>query len=103
VSTLVLDVNAVPYGELPALLGELARLQGEALARLAARPDPQTREAGSRLLTAAEAAQIAGVSKRWLLTHTRARRFRHDLSRKNVRFDEPGLRTWLASRRGGTR
>jgi predicted DNA-binding transcriptional regulator AlpA len=94
-----LDIEAVPKAELPALLGELARLQGEALARLAESTHGPI-STPDRLLTADEAAQIAGTSKRWILSKTRNRRFRHDLSRKPVRFEESGLRPWLASRGG---
>ena len=50
------------------------------------------------MITAAEAATIAGTTPRWLLTKTRRMTFRRDLSRKQPRFDEAGLRTWLASK-----
>ena len=50
------------------------------------------------MLSADEAAALAGVSKRWLLRHTRMLRFRHDLSRKQARFEEPGLRRWILTR-----
>jgi len=54
-----------------------------------------------RQLTPQEAADvIGGVSARWVLRHTKGLRFRHDLSRKVVRFDEAGLRRWASTRRG---
>ncbi len=95
---LTLDVAAVHREDLPGLLGRLVEL--EALVRLrlaeavmpAATPEP-------RILDATQAAAVAGTSTRWLLTATRGRGFRKDLSRKQPRFDEAGLRRWLVERR----
>ena len=55
----------------------------------------------ARMLTPQEAVAIVGggVSVRWLLRHTRGLRFRRDHSRKVVRFEEAGLRRWVAARR----
>ena len=58
---------------------------------------------GGRLLTAQEAASLAGVSPRWLRRHTKGLRFRCDLSRKLVQFEEAGFRRWLQARGGLTR
>jgi hypothetical protein len=78
-----------------ALAARLAAL-GAALAEPAGPTlHPAPAETSGRLLSAAEAAQIAGVSPRWLLRRTRGLRFRHDLSRKQARFEEQGLRRWL--------
>jgi hypothetical protein len=54
-----------------------------------------------RLLTPEEAAAIIGgdVSARWVLRHTKGLRFRRDLSRKVVRFEEAGLRRWASARK----
>lgn len=88
--------------ELPALLGTLEEAKAAAWARLASPlPAPTPLVAAStpaRMLSADEAAAFAGVSKRWLLRHTRNVRFRHDLSRKQARFEEPGLRRWILAR-----
>ena len=87
-----------PRDELPGMLGRLA--EAEAVARLrlstAERADAPL---PTRLLDASEAAVIVGVSPRWLLSATRGLRFRRDLTRKKPRFDEAGLRAWLAERR----
>lgn len=95
-----LDIAAVPREELPSLLGRLVEAEARVRLRLAdpATTAPQDSEA-ARLLPADEAAAIAGTSPRWLLAATRGMRFRHDLSRKQPRFDEGGLRRWLAERR----
>ena len=53
----------------------------------------------ARLLTAAEAAQIAGVSRRWIYIHTRGMKFRRNLSRKSIRLEEMGFRRWLEYQR----
>ena len=52
-----------------------------------------------RLLTDREAAELARVTVRWLRRHTRGLSFRRDLSRKQVCYEEPGLRRWLMARR----
>jgi hypothetical protein len=92
--------------ELPALVGALVEAEERARVRLRAletapptsRPSEPTPE---RLLTLQEALAVigGGVSPRWLHRHTRGLRFRRNLSRKCVRFEEVGLRRWLASRR----
>jgi hypothetical protein len=92
-----LDVDALPRGELPALLGRLTELEARVRLRLAEPPAPK---AESRALDPDAAAALAGVSRRWLLEHTRGLACRRDHSRKNVRFDEAGLRAWLTTRRG---
>ncbi len=93
-----LDVAAVSRDELPALLGHLVELEARVRLRLA---EPASLPAAdSRLLTIDEAVTIAGApSARWLLAHTRGLRFRLDLSRKQPRFEEGGLRRWLLERR----
>lgn len=82
---------------LPELLGAVVAAEARIRLRLA---EPVTAAAvPERLLTAEEAAAIAGTSARWLLAATRGRAFRADLSRKRPRFREDGLRSWLAGRR----
>jgi hypothetical protein len=82
--------------ELPALLGRLTEAEAVIRLRLAEAVVPTTTT--SRTIDADEAAKIAGQSKRWLLGHTRDKKFRTDHSRKVVKFDEAGLRGWLAGR-----
>jgi len=93
-----LDVAAVAREELPALLGRVVELEARVRMRLAEVPTvaaPPVTEP----IDVARGAAIAGTTRRWLLANTRGLRFRCDLSRKQPRFDEAGLRGWLASRR----
>ena len=83
--------------ELPGLLGHLVEIEARVRLRLAEAPAAPA--PAPRLLAADEAAVIAGTSKRWLLSHTRGLRFRSDLTRKQPRFREDGLRRWLEGRR----
>lgn len=82
-------------GLLTALLTRAAAVSAGLL--VGAKPEPPAGLSASapRLLSDAEAADVAGVSIRWLRRHTRRLSFRHDLSRKQVRYEEPGLRRWL--------
>jgi hypothetical protein len=96
VTGLDVDVAAVPRAELPGLLGQVVRLEAEIRLRLAeVTPAPAPE---SRLLDDKAAAAIAGVKPRTIRAMTRGMRFRKDLSRKCTRFDEAGLRRWLAER-----
>lgn len=91
-------VHEAPRDELPALLGRLVELEARVRLRLAdvstVAPTP-----AATPIDADRAAEIAATSKRWLLAKTRGMAFRRDLSRKAPRFDEAGLRSWLAGRR----
>jgi hypothetical protein len=94
----IVDVDAVTRNELPALLGQLVELEARVRLRLAELP-AAVGTCSSRTIDAEEAATIAGTSKRWILSHTQGMKFRCDLTRKQPRFDESGLRAWLAARR----
>ena len=83
--------------ELPALLGCLVAAEARCRLRLTETAAPSAPPA--RLLDGDEGATVAGTSKRWLLAKTKGMRFRRDLSRKQPRFDEAGLRAWLAERK----
>lgn len=91
-----LNIDQVPRADLPALLGRLTELEARVRLRLA---EPAVVLSPSRTIDADEAAIIAGTSRRWILTRTRGMKFRSDLSRKQPRFDEAGLRAWIAQRR----
>ena len=92
------EIATAAPGEIPVIVGELERLKAVAYARLTA-PQP-AKPAESDMIDDKRAAEIAGTSRRWLNAKTAGLRFRHDLSRERKRYDEAGLRTWLASRRG---
>ena len=89
----------------PAALADLIAAASAELARKLAQSQPQAHDSHpnatepDHLLTPEEATAILGVSRRWLLRATRGLRFRRDFSRKTVRFEEPGLLRWIASRR----
>ena len=51
-----------------------------------------------RLLTAAEAAGVLGVSRRWLYTRASQLPFARHLSPRTLRFSETGLRRWIERR-----
>jgi hypothetical protein len=96
-----LDVDQLQRDELPGALGKLEELVARLRLRLAAElagPAPAP-PAPSDLVSEDRAAAIAGVSRRWLAKHTAGLRFRRDLSRKAHKYDEAGLRAWLAKRR----
>jgi hypothetical protein len=63
-------------------------------------PGPLLEGVDERLLSPEQAAAVVGgVSPKWMLRHTKGLRFRRDLSRKVVRFEESGLRRWVGTRR----
>lgn len=96
-------VREVSAEDLPALVGRLAEAHAVAMARLVTPglgvPSTQAEEP-DRLLTPGDALGLlgGGVSLKWLYRHTRGLRFRRDLSRKEIRFEERGFRRWLQAR-----
>ena len=96
---LVRAVSEAPPAELPGLVGLCAQALALGLARLAAPAAPAGEPPEAvRYVGLEEAARLTGQSRRWLLRHTRGLRFRRDLSRKAVRFEEGGLLRWLRGR-----
>jgi predicted DNA-binding transcriptional regulator AlpA len=55
------------------------------------------------LLTSEQAAQLMGVSPRWLHRHAGKLPFTRRIGRKNLRFSDAGLRRWLATKKPSTR
>ena len=95
--------------QVPELMGACAALQAALQLRLqagvpAAQPDPTTRKTNGsgpdRLLTASEAAERLGVSRRWMYRHQTQLPFAKKLSGGTLRFSERGLERWK-DRRGG--
>jgi predicted DNA-binding transcriptional regulator AlpA len=95
----------MPLPAVPSLLAEIARLQASLVARLerapieTAEPVPVQALESERLLAPPEAAALLGVTVSWLYRHARRLPFARRLSRKALRFSEPGLRRWLATRK----
>ncbi len=69
-----------------------------AVALRADRQPLTTTHGPDRLLTAAEAAGVLGVSRRWLYTRASQLSFARYLSPRTLRFSEAGLRRWIERR-----
>lgn len=95
-------MDALPLEALPAVLAELAALQGRAAARLcqSATSGRRDGEHPTRLLTAAEVAARTNLSRDYVYRHASRFPFARRFGRA-VRFDEAGLERWLAARRPG--
>lgn len=67
----------------------------------ASAPAAQVPAAGEteRLITIDEVIAIMGgrVSRKWVLRNTRGKKFRHNVSRRCVRFEERGVRRWIST------
>jgi predicted DNA-binding transcriptional regulator AlpA len=83
-------IAEAPREALPGLIADLARLHALALVRLVQPERPQEHD---RLLTAEEAASIAGLTPKQLT----ARRlpFKRRIGHRTIRFSERGLHAWL--------
>ena len=92
-------IREAPAEERAALVVQILVLAGQAAAGMAmATRLPEEQSGVECLLTPAQAARVIGgdVSLKWLYRHTKGLRFRRDLSRKCIRFEEAGLRRWIA-------
>jgi predicted DNA-binding transcriptional regulator AlpA len=83
VGYLVADVDAACWRRMASATGQQRSLDREQ----------------DKLLTAEEAAEIAGVKPSWLIRHAQKLPFTRKLSHKVVRYSEASLRKWLATRR----
>lgn len=99
-------VGDVARDELPALIGEVEALKAALWARLQAAPGPaptptsQGKTSGpDELLTADQAAQRLGVSKRWVYRKADTLPFTRRLDTGTLRFSARGLERWKESRR----
>jgi hypothetical protein len=94
-------VAEAPPADLPALVGALAQAQAVALARLtmpAAPSTPPMSSDPSRWITAEEAAAIAAVSRKCVYEWAQGKRWASRPTRRCLRINEAGFRSWLASR-----
>ena len=55
------------------------------------------------LLTPEQAAELMGVNRQWLYRHVAKLPFARRISRKTLRFQEAGLRRWIAAKRPASR
>ena len=90
---------------LPHLIGEVETLKARLWARLqaaqvapAAPPQPARNGGPDRLLTAQEAADRLGVSKRWMYRKADELPFTRRIGEGTLRFSERGLERWKETR-----
>lgn len=90
-------ITAACADALPPLIGELARLQALAFARLtsSATPTAPVADEGDRLLTDLEAAAMLALTPEQL-RRRRTWPFRKKLGNKTVRYSERGIQKFLA-------
>ena len=91
----------IPASDVPALLAQLAAVQGALAARLLSLPSKSPTEPAEpdTLLTAEQAAPLLNVTPHWLYRHAKQLPFTRRLSRKVLRFSESGLRRWQGIKR----
>ena len=96
-------ITSIPLDTIPAMLGDIEAFRIRLLARFItshtpATPPDEKAHSTDRLLDPAQAAALMGVTIRWMYHHHRTLPFARKLSRRVLRFDEGGLRRWLAHR-----
>lgn len=91
------DVSKIDRDLLPAVLGAIVELEARIRMRLS---EPIVIRETMGIIDDERAAEIVGMSRRWVRDKTQGMKFRRDLSRKAVRFDEAGFRAWLMRRSG---
>lgn len=97
-------VGECPSAALPDLIGELSRAEAIASVRLhengraEERPAPDIRLEG-KLIDAAAAAELLGITIRSLYRRADRLPFTRRLSPRTLRFDEAHLRRWLETRK----
>lgn len=96
-------VTGAAAGELPAILGALARLQALALARLTVGQDRESPKGGDRLLSLPEVAGILGVPEDRAYDLARQRRFPVVVIGKYRRVRESALRAFVEASEDGAR
>jgi excisionase family DNA binding protein len=99
-------IETIDATALPALIGEAEALRARLWARLTTaaqgnggriHAEPATREP-ERLLTVDEAAQLLGVSRRWVYRHAASLPFARKLAGGTLRFSLRGLERWTRDR-----
>ena len=94
----------------PALALALSARLSAVTASMAAEPlvveapaAPPAAADGERLLTIDNVIEIMGgqVSRKWVLRNTKNKKFRRNVSRRCVRFEEKGVRRWIATSSAG--
>jgi len=98
------EIHVAPFADLPSILGQVAALEGEVLARLVTpqqqvRPPDEDRPSddGDRLLTVAETAQRLGQKTRWVRAHQNELP-KAQLPGRSLRFSAKRLDAWMRRR-----
>ena len=102
-TTLAASSSEVPPEQVPGLVAELARVQAALLVALNRTAAAVQREAqrpdSDRMLDVKDAAEMLGVTRKWLYKHASTLAFSRKLSRKTLRFSRAGIAKWLATKR----
>ena len=93
VSDIERAIQDSPREGLPALLGELARLQGLVLARLVAPVETSAPEPVDKLLNVDEAAARTGLTVKQL--KSRRLPFKRRLGHRTIMYSSVGIERWL--------
>ena len=99
--TAITHPDSIPLDEVPGVLDELEHVKARLSARLRGeqgtprKPPGSSADRVSKLLDAGEVAERLGVTERWVYRHAPRLPFTKRLSRRVLRFSEPGLRRWL--------
>jgi excisionase family DNA binding protein len=97
---LLQNADAVPAEKIPAMLAQLAAIQGSLAARLLANGNVNNQPAApAKLLTVEEAADRIGVSKDFLYRNQKTLPFVVHVGRA-LRFSESGIEKWIRNRSG---
>lgn len=91
-------VESAAVDELPELAAEIEAGRVALEIKLKTLAAVERKAAEANLIDDTRAAEITGTSRRWLNAETAGMSFRRDLSRKQKRYEEAGLRAWYASR-----
>ncbi len=97
------QLATAPPEEIPAILGELRRLEATLWSRMtsAAASDgqPEAPANPDRWLKVEDAAAIANIPATWFYRNWKRLRFAKKISHRMLRLSEAGLRRWLAEKR----
>lgn len=97
-------VSDIPVVVIPALLSQIAAVQGALSAQLicafAQEQAAEDTRRADHLLTAATAAARLAVTKYWLYEHARQLPFTVRIGRRGLRFSENGIERYLRQKQG---
>ncbi|MFH1763311.1 MAG: helix-turn-helix domain-containing protein [Gemmatimonadota bacterium] len=94
------QMDMIPLDEIPEIIGVLesvrVRLERRFMApSLPHQVEPEVSRAPDRQLTAQEAADRAGVTRKWIYNHAESLPFVKKLAPRTYRISERGLKRWL--------